>query len=68
MIMFKMVHEMNEVVQVLKYIKSLKGDNQGFAKHTNSKDIQIISNCCFNLLQNNIPLPAHKKKSIQIFR
>ena len=62
-----MSHDMNEVVQVLKYIKSLKGEYQGFAKHTNSKDIHIISKCCYNLLEDNIPLPIEKKKSIKIF-
>ena len=62
-----MAHEVREAIQVLKYIKSLKGDYQGFAKHTNSKDIHTISTCCFNLLEDNIPLPTKKKKSIKLF-
>ena len=57
---------MNEVVQLLKYIKSLKGDYQGFTQHTNSRDIDTITICCANLLQDNIPLPISKKKSIKL--
>ena len=45
-----------DIIQVLKYIKSIKGDYQEFAEHTNSKDIHTISNCCFNLIEDNIPL------------
>ena len=41
-----MANNMNEVVQLLKYIKSLKGDYQGFAQHTNSRDIDTITICC----------------------
>ena len=52
-----MVNNMNEVVQLLKYIKSLKGDYQGFAQHTNSRDIDTFSSCCLNLLQDDILLP-----------
>ena len=62
-----MVQEVNDAIQVLKYIKSLKGNYQGFAEHTNSKDIHTISSCCFNLLEDNIPLPASKKKHINVF-
>ena len=62
-----MVREVEDVIQVLKYIKSLKGDYQGYAEHANSKDIHIISSCCFNLLEDNIPLPLYKKKFIKIF-
>ena len=62
-----MDQELKDAIQVLKHIKSLKGDYQGFAKHTNSKDIHIISRCCFNLLRDNIPLPLSKKKSIKVF-
>ena len=62
-----MVKEVIDVIQVLKYIKSLKGDYRGFAQHTNSKDIHIISGCCYNLLKDNIPLCASQKKKIKIF-
>ena len=48
-----MVQEVNDAIQVLKYIKSLKGNYRGFAEHTNSKDIHMISSCCFNLLEDN---------------
>ena len=60
-----MTNNINEVLQLLKYIKSLKGDYQGFAQHTNSRDIDTITICCANLLQDNIPLPIPKKKSIK---
>ena len=63
----KMVQDVQDAIQVLRYIKSLKGDYQGFAKHTNSKDIHTISNCCFNLLEDNIPLPPTKKKTIKLY-
>ena len=58
---------MEDIIQVLKYIKSLKGDYRGFAEHTNSKDIHTISSCCFNLIEDNIPLPLSKKRQIKIF-
>ena len=45
----------NEIVQLLKYIKSLKGDYQNFVQHTNSRDIDTITICCANLLKDNIP-------------
>ena len=61
-----MANNMNDVVQLLKYIKSLKGDYNDFAKHTNSRDIETITICCANLLQDNIPLPISKKKSIKL--
>ena len=61
-----MANNMNEVLQLLKYIKSLKGDYQGFAQHTNSRDIDTITICCANLLQDNIPLPISKKKSVKL--
>ena len=61
-----MANNMNEVVQLLKYIKSLKGDYHRFAQHTNSHDIDTISICCLNLLQDNIPLPISKRKSIKL--
>merc|ERR1711954_615990 len=32
-----------KAIQVLNHIKSLNGDYQGFAQHTNSRDIHIIS-------------------------
>ena len=51
---------------MLNHIKSLKGDYHGFAQHFNSRDIHIISQCCFNLLEDNIPLPLSKKKVIKI--
>ena len=63
----KMVREVEDVIQVLKYIKSLKGDCRGYAEHANSRDIKLISGCCFNLLEDNIPLYASQKKFIQIF-
>ena len=62
-----MVQEVIDAIQVLKYIKSLKGDYRGFAQHTNSKDIHIISGCCYNLLKDNTHLPLNKKKKIKIF-
>ena len=62
-----MVQEVKDAIQVLKYIKSLKGDYRGFAQHTNSKDIHIISSCCFNLLQDNIPLTVKKEANKNIF-
>ena len=55
----------NEIVQLLKYIKSLKGDYQNFVQHTNSRDIDTITICCANLLKDNIPLTLSKKKSIK---
>ena len=45
----------------------MKGDYRGYAEHANSKDIHTISSCCFNLLEDNIPLPSSKKKFIKIF-
>ena len=62
-----MAHNINKVVQPLKYIKSLKGDYQNFVQHTNSHDIDTITICCANLIQDNIPLPLSKKKSIKLF-
>ena len=62
-----MVQEVKDAIQVLKYIKSLKGDYRGFAQHTNSKDVHIISSCCFNLLEDNIHLTHTKKRQIKIF-
>ena len=62
-----MVQEVKDAIQVLKYIKSLKGDYRGFAQHTNSKDIHTISNCSFNLLEENIPLTLTKKRQIKLF-
>ena len=38
-----MVQEVKDAIQVLRYIKSLKGEYRGFAEHTNSKDIHIKS-------------------------
>ena len=58
-----MANNMNEVVQLLKYIKSLKGDYHRFTQHTNSRDIDTISICCLNILQDNIPLPISKRKT-----
>ena len=63
----KMVREVEDAIQVLKYIKSLKGDCQGYVEHANSRDIKLISGCCFNLLKDNIPLYASQKKKIKIF-
>ena len=62
----KMVREVEDVIQVLKYIKSLKGNYQGYIEHTNSRDIKLISGCCYNLLEDNIPLPPYKKKFIKM--
>ena len=63
-----MVQEVKDAIQVKKYIKSLKGDYQGFAQHTNSKDIHTISSCCFNLLEDNIPLTdTNKEENYNIF-
>ena len=62
-----MGQELKDAIQVLKHIKSLKGDYHGFAKHANSKDIHIFGWCCFNLLRDNIQLPLSKKKSTQIY-
>ena len=58
---------MKDIIQVLKHIKSLKGNYIGYVEHANSKDIHTICNCCFNLLEDNIPLPLSKKKFIKIF-
>ena len=63
-----MVKDMNEVVQLLKYIKSLKGDYQNFAQHANSLDLDTITICCTNLIRDNITLPLSKKKSIKVHR
>ena len=35
-------------LQILKYIKSIKGGFGEYAERTNSKDINKISSCCFN--------------------
>ena len=63
------IHKEDQVwkaIQVLKHIESLDGNYQGFVQHTNPCDIHIISQCCYNLLENNIPLPLSKKKNIKI--
>ena len=62
----KMGQEIKDAIHVLKHLKSLKGDYNGFAKHANSKDFHLIGWCCFNLLKENIKLPLHKKKYIEI--
>ena len=62
-----MVQEVKDAIQVLKHIKSLKGDYKGYAEHANSRDIHIIGRCCYNLLKDNIPLYASQKKKIKIF-
>ena len=62
-----MVQEVKDAIQVLECRKSLKGDYRGFAEHTNSKDIHTISNCCFNLIEDNIPLALSEKRQIKIF-
>ena len=54
----KMVRKVEDAIQVLKHIKSLKGDYKGYAEHTNSRDIKLLSACCHNLLEDNIPLCA----------
>ena len=63
----KMVRKVEDAIQVLKHIKSLKGDYKGYAEHANSRDIHIIGRCCYNLLKDNIPLYASQKKKIKIF-
>ena len=60
-----MVKEIGDTIQVLKYIKSLKGDNLNYIKHTNSKDIELICNCCHNLLLGNFPLTEKEKANIK---
>ena len=60
----KMAYRKDDMVQVLKHVKSLKGDYQVFAKQADSKDIHTISNCCYRLLEDSFNLPVHKKKSI----
>ena len=62
-----MVQELKDAIQVLKHVKSLKGDYKGYAEHANSRDIHIISSCCYNLLKDNIPLYASQKKKMKIF-
>ena len=62
-----MTNNINEVDQLLKYIKSLKGDYQNIVQHTNSRDIDTITMCCANIIEDNIPLPLSKKKSIKLF-
>ena len=57
-----MVQEVKDAIQVLKHIKSLKGDYKGYVEHANSRDIKLISGCCYNLLKDNIPLCASQKK------
>ena len=57
-----MVQELKDAIQVLKHIKSLKGDYKGYAEHTNSKDIHIIGGCCYNLLKDNIPFICFTKE------
>ena len=37
-------------------LKSLKGNYQGFGHHTNSHDIDTITICCVNLIQDNISI------------
>ena len=37
-------------------LESLKGNYQGFAHHTNSHDIDTITICCVNLIQDNISI------------
>jgi len=59
--------QINDVIQVLKYIKSMKGDYQGFVEHANSRDIHTISECCYNLIQDNIPLPKNMKRALKVF-
>ena len=59
--------EVKDIIQVLKHIKSLKGNYKAYVEHANTKDIHTISNCCFNLLEDNIPLQLSKKKKIKIF-
>ena len=63
----KTVQEVEDVIQVLKYIKSLKGNYDGYAEQANSRDIKLISGCCYNLLEDNIPLHASKKNAIYKF-
>ena len=55
-----MAISINEVVQLLKYNKSLKGDYQNFVQHTISRDIDTITIWCANLIQDNIPLPLNQ--------
>ena len=54
--------EVMDIIQVLKHIKSLKA----YVELANTKDIHTISNCCFNLLEDNIPLPISKKNVIKM--
>ena len=61
-----MVRKVEDAIQVLKHIKSLKGDYKGYAEHANSRDIKLISGCCFNLLKDNMLLYASQKKKIKI--
>ena len=42
----------------------MKGNYKTYVEHANTKDIHTISNCCFNLLEDNIPLPLSKKNVI----
>ena len=37
-----------DIFQILKYIKSIKGGFGEYAERTNSKDINKVSSCCFN--------------------
>ena len=60
-----MVKEISDIIQVLKYIKSLKGDNLSYIKHTNSKDIELICKCCHNLLLGNFPLTKKQRATIK---
>ena len=58
--------QIGETIQVLKYIKSLKGNLLPYIKHTNSKDIELICSCCHNLLLGNFPLTKKEKENIKL--
>ena len=56
-----MIQDVKDAIQVLKHIKSLKGDYKGYVEHANTKDIHIIRNCCYSFLEDNIPFHFQKR-------
>ena len=61
----KMAYKNDDVILVLKQVQSLRGDYQGFVKHTDLKDIHKIINGCYILLEDNFDLHVNKKKTVK---
>ena len=51
-----MANNINEVVELLRYIKSVNGEYLGFTQYTKSHDIHTISICCLNIFKEDIPI------------